>query len=63
MNSFPIHVMIMKDGFADETILNKRKELVDKLRLYKLNCIFKSTDGDHCFDNEMRLRLKNIENY
>lgn len=52
MNSFPIHVMIMKNGFADEIILNKRKELIEKLRLYNLNCIFKTTDGDHCFDDD-----------
>ena len=50
MHSFPIHVVIMKDGFADETILNRRKVLIENFRAYNINCIFKSTDGDHCFD-------------
>ena len=51
LKSFPVHVYIKEDGFADDTIGFIQSYLVSKLKDFNINCLFTSSDGDHFYDN------------
>lgn len=51
IRSFPIHVELKSNGFADEKIDGIRTCLIDDLFQCNINCMFTSTDGDKYFDD------------
>lgn len=50
--SFPVNVLIKSNGFADESIDIRRKEIIEKLHNLNMNFVFVSSDGDHFFDED-----------
>lgn len=51
-SSFPVNVMVKNNGFADESIAERRKQIIEKLQNINMNFIFVSSDGDHFFDSD-----------
>ena len=52
LKSFPIHIHLMEDGFANDTIKHIRDSLIQKLKIHNIICRFTSTDGDRFFNGE-----------
>lgn len=50
--SFPIHVVIKNDGFANNFIYETRNDLIERLNQFHIQCFFTSTDGDKFFNDE-----------
>lgn len=50
--SFPIHVVIKNDGFANNFIYETRNDLIERLKQFHIQCFLISTDGDKFFNDE-----------
>lgn len=61
LHSFPVHVIIKEDGFADEQIGFIRNEIIKKLTIKNMNFGFMSSDGDKYFDHDHEAAFKKYE--
>lgn len=48
--SFPIHIHLMEDGFANDMIKHILNSLIQKLKDFNIICPFTSTNGDRFFN-------------
>lgn len=52
LRSFPIHIVLKEDGFADSSIDEVRNALIEIVNNFNMKIVFKSTDGDRFFNED-----------
>ena len=53
--------MIKEDGFANEFIIKKRNEIVEKLKQFNIICRFTSSDGDKYYNIEHEIAFSKYQ--
>ena len=61
LHSFPVHVVLKEDGFADNEITDRRKDIIKRLKEKNMIFQFTSSDGDKHFNEDHEKVFKEYE--